>query len=120
MFTEEQLVSFGNYLFRRYDVQEYSTDGKNTPLFQRQVHDADLANWRHEAQPNQLLLPSQHQIEDRVNVEMVVAEKPVIIPATVVNVHFYPGKVKYDLEIELKEGATRIYNVDSCFVMPIE
>lgn len=45
---ETHLVSFGNYLFGTYGVKVHSTDGKNTPLYQRQVSDADLANWKHE------------------------------------------------------------------------
>lgn len=43
---ETQLVSFGNYLLSNYGVQVHSTDGKNTPLYQRQVSDADLSNWK--------------------------------------------------------------------------
>lgn len=39
--------------------------------------------------------------------------------AFVKGVHFYPGKVKYDLEIRFNDGtATRIYNVDSAFLSP--
>jgi hypothetical protein len=34
-------------------------------------------------------------------------------------VHFFPGKVKYDLEIPIdNESPTRIHNIDSCFVLP--
>lgn len=41
------------------------------------------------------------------------------IPAEVIGVHFYPGKVKYDLEFSFEdETYTRIYNVDSVFVLP--
>lgn len=43
--------------------------------------------------------------------------------ATVRGVHFYVGKVKYDLGLWLGDGSvddpeyeTRIYNVDSCFL----
>lgn len=38
-------------------------------------------------------------------------------------VHFYKSKVKYDLDIWTGEDVnerTRIYNVDSCFVVPYE
>lgn len=45
------------------------------------------------------------------------------ITATVRGIHFYPGKVKYDLGLWLGDGSvddpeyeSRIYNVDSIFV----
>jgi hypothetical protein len=43
--------------------------------------------------------------------------------ATVRAIHFFEGKVKYDLDVWLKadggNSSTRIYNVDSCFVTPL-
>lgn len=44
--VDKWLVSFGNYLLSRYGVQVKSTDGSNQDLYQRQVSDADLSNWR--------------------------------------------------------------------------
>lgn len=123
MFTEQQLIEFGNYLFRRYDVQEYSTDGKNVPLFQRQVSDADFCNWKNEANPDLCTLPSQFQHGDKAIFESRtdVETAPYIgIPCEVIGIHFYPGKVKYDLDLLFNENKrSRIYNVDSVLVNPI-
>jgi len=40
------------------------------------------------------------------------------IPAIVLAIHFYPGKVKYDLDLILGNDRSRIYNVDSLLVLP--
>lgn len=119
MYTEQQVVDFGNYLFRRYDVQEYSTDGKNTPLFQRQVSDADVANWKQESPSKIAWLPSLFKDGDKAwftfdpeNQQGMGANCEILC------VHFYPGKVKYDIEVTLSDGTTtRLYNIDSCFVV---
>lgn len=66
-------------------------------------------------------LPAQHQIGDKVNFSITQSfgESPYPFTAEVKAVHFYAGKVKYDLEIPIAEEApTRIYNIDSCFVLP--
>jgi hypothetical protein len=123
MFTEKQVVEFGNYLLRRYDVQEYSTDGKNIPLSQRQVSDADFQNWKHEKPDKDTWLPSQFNIGDIVifSVNQSFGEIPYPYKANVIAVHFYEGKVKYDLSIPIyNEPPTRIYNIDSCFVLPLK
>ena len=122
-FTEAQLVSFGNYLLSRYNVQEYSNDGRNVPLFQRVVHDADLANWKHEesTKPNpypwetkeHTNYPSRYALDEYVWYRLWSCD----VPATINAVHFYHGKVKYDLELLGQDGdKTRIYNVDSAYV----
>ncbi len=115
MFTEAQLVSFGNFLFGRYDVQVHSNDGKNTPIYQRQVSDADICNWKVDCDiPDKIILPSPHQREDAVWLKLWSAS----IPAKIKNVHFYADKVKYDLELFGGNGeVTRVYNVDSDHVV---
>jgi hypothetical protein len=51
LYTQEQLVSFGNYLLNTHrvkDAMEYAkagTDGELDTEFITQVYDADLANW---------------------------------------------------------------------------
>lgn len=56
-------------------------------------------------------LLSQHQIDDVVKVDFIECTTRVIA------VHFYEGKVKYDLSVTISKGeSTRIYNVDSCYV----
>lgn len=67
-------------------------------------------------------LPSQHQVGDKANVNFSGKHNPEIpeLIAKVIAVHFFPGKVKYDLEVEVAiEESTRIYNIDSCFVLPV-
>lgn len=125
MNNETQLVSFGNYLFDRYGVMEHSTDGKNTPLYPRGVHDADLRNWEDE---NPILsdsstLPSRFQVKDRVSIQFQKLGL-FIKEAIVTKVHFTESKVLYDLNIQLVNdnngigSSTRIYNVDSLIVSP--
>lgn len=64
-------------------------------------------------------LPSQFQINDKVLFEISQPESNIFrtLRATVIGVHFYSGKVKYDLDIPVyDELSTRIYNIDSVFV----
>jgi hypothetical protein len=118
MFTEAQLVSFGNYLLKKYGVQEYSTDGSNTPIHQRQVGHADVCNWKKAERPTLLPLPSAFQIGDHVKLSIFGAD----LPGQVLTVHFYESKVKYDVcvydldEIGTPKYETRLYNIDSAFV----
>ena len=120
MYTEAQLISFGNFLLKTYGVMVHSSDGKNQPIYERQVSDADFCNWEHVEQPDKTLLPSRHQLDENV-VHDLWGNKT---DATIRAVHFYPGKVKYDLELfgtppqleSSQRDATRIYNVDSFFV----
>jgi hypothetical protein len=122
MYTEEQLVTFGNYLLKAYNVQIHSTDGKNQPLFQREVCHADVANWKTENPPSANWFPSQFNINDRVMfcIHQSSGPHPYPFNARILGVHFYAGKVKYDLEIPIdNEPPTRVYNIDSCFVLPI-
>jgi hypothetical protein len=69
----------------------------------------------------ELRLPSQHQIGDKVNL-YVMPDDPNLtefpgLPAEVRAVHFYRGKVKYDLEVRFfGDMHTRFYNIDSVLV----
>lgn len=60
-----------------------------------------------------VVLPCEHQIDDRVWFNMWSAS----VGATVNGVHFYP-KVKYDIEVVTggDPGHTRLYNVDATFI----
>lgn len=66
-------------------------------------------------------LPSKHQIGDKVNI--VFSQETDSIEAywltgRILAVHFYSGKIKYDVEIPIAdESPTRIYNLDSRFVI---
>lgn len=69
-----------------------------------------------------LRLPSQHQVDDQVNLCLMPEDENLktfpALTATVTGVHFYKGKVKYDLEIKFYgDYSTRIYNIDSLFVL---
>lgn len=124
MFTEAQLVSFGNFLLKTYGVQVFSNDGQNAPLYQREVTDADFCNWKEEEKPDELQLPSRFQQTDKVfffprtSEDQKDHEIPGL-PAEILAVHFYTGKVKYDLSLTVEEKEySRIYNVDSLLVGP--
>jgi hypothetical protein len=129
MYTEQQLVDFGNYLLKTYGVQVFSNDGQNVPIYQRQVSDADFANWKVGDKVGysngDTWLPSQFNIGDKVKVHLkgLSSEndgtmREVDYAATILAVHFYQGKVKYDLEVPIfDEPPTRIYNIDSIFVL---
>lgn len=124
--NEMNLISFGNYLLERYGVMVYSNDGTNVPLYQRQVDNADLCNWRDECNPKkdgEALYPSRYSIGDKVKVFLMPEGEdrfPGFI-AHVVAVHFTNSKVKYDLEVKFAgDFSTRIYNVDSILISDIE
>lgn len=68
-------------------------------------------------------LPSRCQHNQVVKVKFRENDEP--FNATVRGIHFYPGKVKYDVGLWIGDGSvdkpedeTRIYNVDSVFVSP--
>ena len=63
-------------------------------------------------------LPSQFQIEDEVDLDF--KNSKTIKLCTVIAVHFYESKVKYDILIPVgfKNQETIIQEVDSDFVVP--
>lgn len=68
-----------------------------------------------------VMYPSRFEINQVVQVKF----KTEPITATVRGIHFYPGKIKYDLGLWLGDGTvdnpeyeSRIYNIDSIFVSP--
>lgn len=120
--NEQQLVSFGNWLLKEYGVMVMSDNGKNTPLYQREVSHADICNYK-EVVDFEItrLLPSAHQLGDKVFVSF--GAQGIIKNCEVIKIHFTESKVLYDLEVsgdyeEPMDGrwSTRLYNVDSLFV----
>jgi hypothetical protein len=61
-----------------------------------------------------IILPSENQIDDEVFFNLWSAT----VVGKIKAVHFYSGKVKYDLDVFPEKGGdtTRIYNIDSIFV----
>lgn len=121
MYTEQHLVDFGNYILKTYGVQVFSNDGQNVPLYQREVGNADFANWSVGliADKPEYKLPSQFQIGDIAWFTFDPENEGGLgAKCEILCVHYYPGKVKYDLEIELSDQShTRMYNIDSDFVV---
>jgi len=90
MYTEAQLVSFGNYLLSQ-------------PKSIHEVDHATLSNWKESQE-----LPYQ---EDQFVWFTLWSYK---IAAQVLAIHPYGNKFKYDLKLIGHNGEeTRIYNVDS-------
>lgn len=82
-----------------------------------------LNGWDDEKNTQSLQLPSSLQPNQVCRLQFRKEDAP--LTATVRGVHFYIGKVKYDLGLWLGDGSvgnpeyeTRIYNVDSVFVSP--
>lgn len=115
MFTKSHLVAFGNYLLKTYGVQVHSSDGKNQPVYQREVTDADLSNWK-DAEP----IKSEYlRSDDDAVLQFTPNSTP--LKCNILCVHTCRHIVKYDLNVWLDETftlSTRIYNVDSKFVSP--
>lgn len=111
------LVSFGNYLLKRYGVMVHSSDGKNVPIYQREVGDADLCNWKEESKST--TNGPVFSLGDTVKV-FLMPEGENSFPGftgKVTAVHGYPGKIKYDVELKFAGGfSSRIYNVDEVLV----
>lgn len=63
-------------------------------------------------------LPSAHAHEDNVSVHFFDAKLMGEIEA----VHFYPGKVKYDVSVavDVEGHTTKLYNIDSAFISSIK
>ncbi len=64
-------------------------------------------------------LPSQYQMFDRVKVFLMPEGEDSFpgISGKIIGIHFYPGKIKYDIELLFSGDFTsRVYNVDSILV----
>jgi hypothetical protein len=124
---KSHLVSFGNYLFNRYNVKVHSGDGNNVPLYERTVSDADLSNWEAENPALQgkahTDYPSRYEIGEKVKL-FLMPEGEESFPglnAKILAVHFTNSTIKYDLEIKFAgEYTTRVYNIESIFVKDLD
>lgn len=123
-FSISTLVSFGNYLLDRYGVMVYSTDGKNEPLYKREVTDADIQNYFSLQGLVDSRLPSAHQIGAKVELRF---GETIVKGCRIIKVHFTESKVLYDVDVtvvtEYSKGdslsySTRLYNIESDFVIP--
>lgn len=71
----------------------------------------------------EIQLPSRYQVDDKVLLCLMpegnISDSFPGLISIVRGVHFFRGKVKYDLEIKFYgDISTRIYNVDSIYVLP--
>jgi len=69
------------------------------------------------------LYPSRYEIGERVKVCILPEGEESFpgFPAKITGVHFFTGKVKYDLEVRFHgDFVSRIYNVDSILVIDYE
>lgn len=126
---EKQLVSFGNYLLKKCKVKGYSLDGE--PVLERMVTDSDISNWKDVKSLDSLSsytsLMSRYAINDKVKLNFFSAG--IIDNCRIIKIHFTESKVLYDVEIEMlipippiggtetTEYSTRLYNIDSSFVI---
>ena len=87
-------------------------------LSPKEIANKILAEWDNDSETqvdSDLKLPSRFYINQVVKLKFVKNIEQ--LTATVRGIHFYKGKVKYDLAIWLDDNTeTRIYNVDSAFV----
>ena len=120
IYSESQLIRFGNFLFLTYGVMVHSSDGKNQPIYERMVTDADLCNWK-ELENSDATLCGKREFTfgDSVKV-FLMPEGESDFPgfnAKIISVHQLVGKCKYDVEITFAGGfKSRIYNVDEVLV----
>lgn len=120
-YTREQLRSFGNFLFQEYKVLECNSKGE--PIRQREISHADIENWMvvDPGKDESLPLPSRYKIGDKAKF-FCMPDDPTYtnfpgIPCEIIAIHFFPGKVKYDLDLLFVDNQrSRIYNVDSILV----
>lgn len=120
---------FTSFLFERLThlKQFYSTEDefiKHLMSGEVKISIPDLIKFQSEYESKQPQLPSRCQINQVIHVQLRQKDEP--FTATIRGVHFYPGKVKYDLGVWLGDGTidnpeseTRLYNVDSVFVTPV-
>lgn len=69
---------------------------------------------------NNYIIDSNYKIGDYISLSITQenVENPAILKGKVIGVHLYANNTKYDLEIPvLNESPTRIYNIDSCFLL---
>lgn len=121
-------IMFTSFLFEKLThlKQFYSTEDefiKHLMSGEVKISIPDLIRFQDEYEKSQAQLPSRCQLNQVVHVHFMRKDNPLV--ATVRGIHFYPGKVKYDLGLWLGDGSvdnpeteTRIYNVDSVFVEP--
>ncbi len=119
MYTEKQLVGFGNFLLKRYNVQVYSNDGTNTPIYDRNVHHADIENWKHDnpEAAAQAVQQTMFQLDELVGLSWY--ETMPTVPCRIHQVHISQYRTTYDLIIktgEKKGEEARCYNVDERFL----
>ena len=126
-FTNEEamLVSFGNFLLNKYGVMVYSSDGKNEPIYKRQVSDADICNWKYFldelSKETKFILSEDFEIGHGDHVKVfLMPEGETSFPGIngrVTAINDKLTKKTYDVELHFAGGfKSRIHNVDEILV----
>ena len=120
-YSEADLIRFGNFLFTTYGVMVYSNDGKNVPIYERSVTDADMCNWKEIDKP--IFDKPNYSHGDKVKV-FLMPEGEQSFPGftgRILTVHHHVGKTKYDVELVFAgDFKSRIYNVDEVLISKID
>jgi hypothetical protein len=122
---EAMLVSFGNFLFDRYGVMVFSNDGRNTPIYKREVTDADICNWKDFIE--QMEKEMKYVTSDEYDLKHGDLVKVFLMPegesefpginGRVTAINDKLTKLTYDVELVFAGGfKSRIHNVDSVLV----
>jgi len=122
-------IMFTSFLFERltHYRQFYSTEAEfiqHLMSGEVKISIPDLIKFQSEYENKRPSLPSRFQVGDKVIFEARPDDHdiPYIgLPAEILAVHFYSGKVKYDVDLIFAEGKrTRIYNVDSIVIVDFD
>lgn len=126
---EAMLVSFGNFLLNRYGVMVYSNDGKNEPIYKREVSDADICNWKGFIQQLQdetkfsLSEDSEIKHGDLVKVFLMPEGESSFpgINGRVTAINDKLTKKTYDVELHFAgDFKSRVHNIDPVLVKKIK
>lgn len=126
---EAMLVSFGNFLFNRYGVMVYSSDGKNKPQYPRDVSDADVFAWKDFIQQLQaetkFILSEDSEIGhgDLVKVFLMPEGESSFpgINGRVTAINDKLTKKTYDVELHFAgDFKSRVHNIDPVLVKKIK
>jgi hypothetical protein len=118
IYSEADLIRFGNFLFKSYGVtvNEDTAGNKLTP-YQPSVTIEDMEMWKEIDKP--IYDGPRFSNGSQIIVSLVLeSERVSTFPATILCTHHHPGKTKYDIEVALLMGKTRMYNINESLLVP--